>query len=391
MNILRVIASTNPAHGGPVEGLRQSTTILTKLGHTTEVVTLDDPESAWLGNYPFPIHALGRTARIYLYSPPLVAWLRANIARFDAVIQHGLWNYTAYATGHVLRGTTTPYFVFTHGMLDPWFRDTYPLKHLVKQCLWRFSEGPLLSGARAVFFTSEEERKRARDAFRPYQLEERVVGYGTSDVGGDPVAQVAAFRAAAPALRGRRFLLFLSRIHPKKGCDLLIRAFARVAGDHPDLDLVIAGPDQSGWRSDLEAIGRREGIDKRIHWPGMLTGDAKWGAYRACEAFALPSHQENFGIVVAEAMACGKPVLITNKVNIWREVDEGCAGLVAADNQQGIDTMIGTFLSAECDVTAMGRAARRVFLEKYEIESAARSLLGTITEGLGSSTAAHRK
>jgi glycosyltransferase involved in cell wall biosynthesis len=382
MKILRVIASTNPSHGGPIEGLRQSTSVFTELGHHTEVVTLDEPDSPWLANYPFPITALGRSSRLYSYSPRLLSWLRDNASRFDFVIQHALWNYTAYATGHALRNSPVPYFVFTHGMLDPWFRETYPLKHVAKQALWWLSEGPLLKNAKAVFFTSEEECRLARGVFWPYRAVEQVVGYGTADIGGDAVAQIADFHNSVPALGERPFLLFLSRIHPKKGCDLLVRAFAKIAAKHPHLDLVIAGPDQTGWCSELRAIADAENVGGRIHWPGMLKGEAKWGAYRACEAFVLPSHQENFGIVVAEAMACGKPALITNKVNIWREVEQSGSGLVVDDDQPGIDSLLERFLSPGCDATAMGQAARRTFLEKFEIRGAATSLLSAITRKL---------
>ena len=175
------------------------------------------------------------------------------------------------------------------------------------------SEGPLLRHAGAVLFTSEEERRLAERAFLPYALKPRVVAYGTAEVPGDPAAQRAAFAAAVPQLAGKPFLLFLSRIHVKKGCDLLVEAFGRVAAQAPDLQLVIAGPDQAGQVAALRATADGLGIADRVHFPGMISGDVKWGAFRSCTAFVLPSHQENFGIAVVEAAACGAAVLISDK------------------------------------------------------------------------------
>jgi glycosyltransferase involved in cell wall biosynthesis len=283
-----------------------------------------------------------------------------------------LWNYTAFGASRGLRGAGVPYFVFTHGMLDPWFKKTYPIKNIAKQIFWWFSEGPLLHGAHAVLFTTEEERVTAKGAFWPYRLAERVVGYGTADASGEPAAQIEAFLTAFPHLRGRRFLLFLGRIHPKKGCDLLISAFARHAAQYPDLDLVIA-----------ETLAQREGVADRVLWPGMLRGDLKWGAFRAADAFVLPSHQENFGVVVAEALACGKPVLISDKVNIWREVEAAGAGLAAPDDIENVQDLLGRFLrSSEEARSRMCSAARQCFLDEFEIERAATELLRAIEEGL---------
>ncbi|HEY1943543.1 MAG TPA: glycosyltransferase [Roseiarcus sp.] len=379
MRMLRVIGSLDPADGGPSEGLRLSAAELARMGCETEVATVDEPDSPWLGSSPFKVHAFGGRKRPYSYSPGLLRWLRRNAAAYDVVIQHGLWNYTAYATSRVLRGSRTPYFVFTHGMLDPWFRQNYPLKHVMKQMFWFGSEGRLVNHARAVLFTSEEERRVSRDAFFPYRLNERVVSYGTVEAKGDPQVQRAAILNTLPALAGRRFILFLGRLHPKKGCDLLLRAFARVARAHPDLDLVMAGPDQTGWRRELEAIAAGGGVAGRVHWPGMLRGEAKAGAFRLCEAFALPSHAENFGIAVAEALSYGKPVLITRKVNIWREIEEAGAGLVAADDQEGVNALLDGFMANPQFGAAAAKAARDVFLAKFEIKRAAASLLETIS------------
>jgi glycosyltransferase involved in cell wall biosynthesis len=378
MRMLRVIGSLDPADGGPSEGLRLSTAALARLGCVTEVATVDEPGSAFLANCDFKVHAFGGRAKLWSFSPCLLTWLRAHASDYDVVIQHGLWNFTAFASGHAMRRSHTPYLVFTHGMLDPWFRENYPLKHALKQMLWLCSEGPLVNNARAVFFTSEEERHVSRNAFWPYRVTEQVVSYGTNAASGDADAQRGAFFEAMPALASRRYLLFLSRLHPKKGCDLLIKAFAKVAANHPDLDLVMAGPDSVGWRGDLQSLARKAGIAHRIHWAGLVRGDVKAGAFRACEAFVLPSHQENFGIVIAEALSYGRPVLTTNKVNIWREVETAGAGLVETDDQDGVDRLLRRFFK-DADFRAHASAAAlKLFAERFEIGRVAQSLLDTI-------------
>jgi glycosyltransferase involved in cell wall biosynthesis len=123
----------------------------------------------------------------------------------------------------------------------------------------------------------------ANNAFWPYKVNGVSLGYGTADVKGDPEAQKAAFRAVMPQLDGRRHLLYLSRIHPKKGCDLLIKGFAQYAASQPDLDLVIAGPDQVGMVEGLQALADKLGIGNRVYFPGMLSGDVKVGSYRTAK------------------------------------------------------------------------------------------------------------
>jgi glycosyltransferase involved in cell wall biosynthesis len=232
----------------------------------------------------------------------------------------------------------------------------------------------VLRDAKAVLFTCEEERLRSRNAFWGFEYHERVVVLGTADPDGDAEGEIAAFAQAFPHLRNRRFLLFLSRIHLKKGCDLLVEAFASLARELPDnLDLVMAGPDALGWIPELKQMARTLGVDHRIHWVGMLTGALKWGAFRMAEAMILPSHQENFGIVVAEAMACSTPVLISNKVNIWREVNACGAGFVESDSAQGTCNLIRRFYALTREERAgMAIAARAGFLRYFDIGITAR-------------------
>lgn len=384
--ILRIISDSNPKSGGPIEGSRRFAAVWAQQGHRQDLLTLDAPGEQWLDDYPGTIIPLGepRTGSLlsrYRYAPRLVPWLRQHVGEYDAVLVSGLWRYFALGARQALVGGKTPYFVLSHGMLDPWFRRTYPIKHMGKQLSWLLAEGPLIAGARNLLFTSEEEMRLAERAFFPYRAKGLVISYGTEDVGGEPVQQRQAFRAAVPALGERPYLLFLSRIHPKKGCDLLIEAFASIASEYPHLDLVIAGPDETGLVDRFRSVCKERGIDKRVHFPGMLSGDIKAGAFRAAQAFVLPSHQENFGIVVAEALACGTPVLISDKVNIWREVIADGAGMVAPDTLAGTRQMLNRFLSSPADAQArMGEQARKSFLDRFLVEQAATNLMTVIQE-----------
>jgi glycosyltransferase involved in cell wall biosynthesis len=274
-------------------------------------------------------------------------------------------------------------------MLDPWFKRTYPLKHLKKMLYWPWAEYRVLRDARAVFFTSAEERLLARQSFRPYRANEIVVKYGTAGPKGDPQAELAAFYARFPQLRGRRLAIFLGRLHEKKGCDLLIQAFAQTLASDSTWQLVLCGPDQVGWQAQLNALAERMNIAHRITWAGMVAGEVKWGALRASEIFVLPSHQENFGISVAEALACGVPAMISNKVNIWREVQSSGAGMVAPDDLAGTCSLLSTWseLSSQ-QQSEMRLRARQCFLQYFEIQEAARFLIATLSSIVNRDTVA---
>ncbi|MCC8401258.1 glycosyltransferase [Paraburkholderia sp. MMS20-SJTN17] len=337
MKILHLLPSADPRGGGPVEGVHRSGIAMQKAGHDIEVATCDDPRAGYLASFPFRVHAVGPGRGHYGYCKGLAPWLTANAKRYDAVIVHGLWQYHSFAAWRALHGSGVPYYVYVHGMLDPWFKEAYPLKHLKKWLYWPWAEYRVLRDARAVIFTTEEERTRARQSFWLYRAKERIVPFGTTVPPVDPAAVREAFLQTVPESRGKRIVLFLGRIHAKKGCDLLIDAFARVASHDPALHLVIAGPDDTGWVPTLRARAEAAGVAQRLSLPGMLQGDLKWGAFHASDVFVLPSHQENFGVAVAEALGCGLPVLISDKVNVWREIEADGAGLVAADTVDGTE------------------------------------------------------
>src|SRR5689334_1269224 len=148
MRILRSIHTLNPAVGGPIESVRQSSAALQARGHEVEVVTLDAAGASWLKETPFPVHAIGPSEG-YGYSSQLAPWIRQRRDSFDAVVVHGVWQYLGVAAWRALRDSATPYFVFPHGMLDPWFARRYPLKHLKKMLYWPV-ESRVLRSATAV-------------------------------------------------------------------------------------------------------------------------------------------------------------------------------------------------------------------------------------------------
>jgi glycosyltransferase involved in cell wall biosynthesis len=384
VNILHVISSANPLGGGPIEGIRQLGGALTSAGNRVEIASLDSPDAPFLQQFPLPVHPLGPGMLKYAFSPRLVPWLRANRNRYDAVIVNGIWQFNSFAVWNALHNSSTPYVVFTHGMLDPWFKRQYPLKHVKKLMYWPWAEYRVLRDAQAVLFTCEEERLLARKSFSLYRCNEIVVNYGTAMPTGDPQVERQEFFRHYPELSGKKLALFIGRIHPKKGCDLLIEAFAKVLKQHSEWRLVIAGPDQMGWQEMLSDLAARLGVTSAIVWTGMIGGVQKWGALRAAEVFVLPSHQENFGIVVAEALAAGTPTLISNKVNIWREIQSDGAGLVAEDTLQGVCELFESYLDlSEEKKLAMRQRACECFVERFEIKKAATTLRAVLSSVTG--------
>lgn len=383
MKVLRVISSVNPAAGGPINGLVNSSKELLKLGHEVSVLSLDNPQSSWVEGFDFPLITFKASLGTYSYSSSFYKWLKLNVNKYDVVLIHGLWQFHSYATSTLCLKNRVPFVVFTHGMLDPWFNKNQRIKTLKKKIYWSLFERHVINNANSVLFTSEEECKLARTPFSPYGANERVVSYGCPKIKADKIKLVKNFNKRFPELIGKQVGLFLSRIDHKKGIDLLIDAMATIDTVPSDFILAIAGPDNVNLRVELEAQIKNLGIVDRIVWLGMLSGDLKWGAFYAADFFILPSHQENFGIVVAEALSTSTPVLITNKVNIWREISSSGSGFVANDDVRGISLLLKRWFSLNKQEKAkMAVNAAQCYSEKFSIEAAAvdleRELLNVI-------------
>lgn len=368
MKLLHTIRSLDPRDGGVVGMVRHLVCAGQLHGDHAEVCTLDSPDAPWLAKWPGPVHAIGPARGTYGYTPRLAPWMRVRAARYDGIVLHGLWQYTNLGAWQGLGPThDVPHAVFPHGMLDNWFKHHEPVKYIKKALYWPL-EHLVCQSATAVCFTAEEERRNSRDTFRPYNCRELVVGAGIEPPPSDRTAeQIALFHARFPTLRGQPFLLYLGRIHFKKGCDLLVQAYARLASENDAPPLVFAGPDSG----QLEPTLRRclpKALQERVHFIGMLEGDLKWGALRAADVFIMPSHQENFCLAAAEALACGTPALVSNKVNIWREIVDAGAGYVQPDTMDGTLALLRQWqYTPQTARETMRRQAQECFAKHFSI------------------------
>jgi glycosyltransferase involved in cell wall biosynthesis len=393
MKLLHIIAQMNPQLGGVCQAVRTITAGLEGLAVHSEVVSLDAADATFLVEESLCIHALGPAKGPWQYSAQLLPWLLANLPRFDVVILHGLWLYQGYAVrkalAHCRRQAPNEQaprlYVMPHGMLDPYFQRaaSRQLKAWRNWAYWKLIEGQVVNEATGVLFTCEAERQLAPQAFRPYRPQHTaVIGLGVSTPPGYVPSMHEAFLAACPSLRNKPYLLFLGRIHEKKGVDLLLHAYAALAAEaaSPTAELpalVIVGP---GLETSYGQLVKRMAagmstVDKNVFLVDMLTGEAKWGAFYGCEAFVLPSHQENFGIAVVEALACGKPVLISNQVNIWQEIVAAGAGLVADDTPAGTYHLLAEWnRRSMAEKQAAGERAQIAYEHYFAVTPAAQKM-----------------
>jgi glycosyltransferase involved in cell wall biosynthesis len=367
-SILHLIRTMDPARGGPVEYLKQLAAVHTRMGIDVGILTLDRTEPGWTRDLSASVIECGPSRGTYGFDPQLATKLTEATRSYRTIIVHGLWQYHGLCASRVAAKVGVPYYVFPHGMLDPWFKKRYPIKHLKKQLYWTFAERKVLEHAKAVLFTAEKESRLAETTFWPGGNYRRLIiplGVPKAPSNIDTAREI--FLRKFPHLRGKRFLLFLGRLHPKKGCDYLVKAFAEM---RPPLDLVLAGPGASPeYTAELEHLAK--GLP--ITLTGMIEGDVKSGALASAEALILPSHQENFGLVVAEALSFATPVLVSEQVNIAEDVQSFAAGFVEPDTLAGTRRLIERWLQ-EGNAT-MRTAALKCFQDRFDIECSANAFL----------------
>jgi glycosyltransferase involved in cell wall biosynthesis len=335
MRILHVIPTISARYGGPAKACGEMSMALADRGHEVEIYTTNydgfggyvQPSVAPLSDRrsditvrTFPVDVPPDYFRI---SRPLARALNEALPAIDVLHVHSLYLFTTLASGFFAHRHKVPLILRPHGTLDPYIYPRHRGRKFVVEWLY---QNRMFKRAAAVHYTTEEERTLAA----PYTFGRPgfVAPLGLNIDDYRPLPPRGSFRARHPETRDKAILLFLGRINFKKGLDVLAKAFGEIRKQRDDVHLVIAGPDNDGLKPKVEEWLRAEGVLAETTFTGMLMGEAKLAALQDADLFVLPSFSENFGIAVIEAMACGLPVLISDKVNIHREIDKAGAGRV---------------------------------------------------------------
>ncbi len=395
MKVLHVIPSLGPLRGGPSFALPLLARAQARAGLEVEIATTNDngPASQLSVAVGRPQIADGvttwyfpRQTRFYCASLQLARWLTSNVNRFDIVHIHALFSFAALPAAAFAKLRGVPYIIRPLGTLSRWSMERR--RPLLKRLSFRLLESRLLGGAVAVHYTSEQERDEA--AILDIRTPAIIVPLGLEPEEFERLPPASDFFAEWPSLVGRPIVLFMSRIDPKKGLDILLPAFACVHSAFPEAVLVIAGDGQPSYVAEMRHGADKLGLGQSTVWPGLLIGPAKLAALSAATAFVLPSHSENFGLAPVEAMAAGKPVIISNRVGIWPEVLEFTAGLVVPPDIAALSDALIRMLGDQDFSSDLSRNGRRLVRERFSSQATAQRLISAYEQVTGLANAPRR-
>ncbi len=370
MKILHVIANLAPRYGGPSKVCVEVAQAVARLGHEVSIYTTNQDGPGELA-VPLdrPVIKDGVEIRYFPIQPPrfwgtswsLARALDQKIKESDLVHIDSLYLFHDLVAGHYCRKYGVPYLIRPHGSLDPFIYRRHRWRKAIME-LW--FENRNIRNAAAILFTADEEMRLAR----PYigDAPGAVVSLGLDPREFQELPEPGRFRGRFPEVGEKKIILFLGRINFKKGLDLLVPAMARVLRQRQDVHLVLAGPDNDGYGARVKEWLKQEGIPDDATFTGMLLGEERLAVLRDAQMFVLSSYSENFGIAVIEAMACGLPVVISDKVNIWREVDAAGAGLVVPCEAAALAAALERLLNDPGLAAAMGQRGRALVAERFQ-------------------------
>jgi glycosyltransferase involved in cell wall biosynthesis len=384
MRILHVIAGLDRRDGGPPEACLHLCRELARRGHDVSIYATDlnlRVASIEERDAAVTIKRFACKPRLsYSFSMPLAFALRRDIPSFDVVHINSLYTFPSTAAAHYCRCFRIPYLLRPHGTLDPYIFARHRPRKFVYE---RLIELRNLKNAAAVHFTAAEEMELARRSVRAIKGVIVPLGVHPRDYDWDMTAKTSKTSQYGEA--GRRSILFLGRLNFKKGLDLLVKAFGLVARTHDEVRLILVGPDEDAYSTRIRRWLEEEGILPKTRFAGMLTGKEKVALLHSADIFVLPSYSENFGLAVVEAMASGLPVVISNRVNIWREVAGAHAGIVVnCDAVALADGLVALLDDSELRRT-MGENGRRLVKQRYDWRIAADQMLRVYREILSKS------
>lgn len=364
VKVLHVLSGIDSRSGGPAAALVGLTCAQAEFGLGVSVVVTyragDDLTHAQeLRARGVNVVTIGPAFGPLMRHRDLFSSVSAQVAAADVVHIHAVWEEIQHVAALAARRLHKPYFVRPCGMLDPWSLAQSRWKKRAYMA-WRLRSD--LNHAAALHFTAELERDLTQrlELRAPALIEPN--GLSLAEFAVLPPAN--SFRSRFPVLMGKPLILFLSRIHPKKGLDYLLPAFAAMHDTRAVL--VIAGPDSDGYAKEVRELASRLGIVDRVLFVGMLHGAERVAALADADLFVLPSRQENFGIVVAEAMAARTAVIISDQVNIYREVLSAGAGGVVPLEVEPLTSEMNRWMGDDELRRAAGERGRRFAFAHYD-------------------------
>lgn len=367
LRALHVIPALAPRYGGPSRVVFSMCRALRAMGVDAQVASTDADGPARLGDLggadaPVPTRLFARQwSEAFKYSRPLARWLDGHVREFDVLHVHAVFSHACLAAARACRRSGVPYVVRPLGSLDPW---SLARSRVRKRVLWHAGVARMLQGAAAIHYTTDEERRLAELSLGLGRG--AVVPLGVDDELFDSPAAPGAFAHRHVGLAGRPYVLFLARLHPKKGLELLLEAFAGLAdGDRADWRLVVAGDGDPAYVLALRQRAERLDRDGRTLFVGWLDGAERLAALRGAGLFVLPSHQENFGLAAAEAMAARVPVVLSDRVNLAALVTAAGAGWVVPPDAAALRKALAAALRDGSGRVARGRAGERVARERF--------------------------
>jgi len=380
--------------GGPSVAANAMAEALVGLGVQVTVATTTgrgEREDASTERRGYSIVCFRREFEPYKVSFGLTRWLRENIAGFDLLHIHALFSFSSTMAARIARQHSVPYVVRPLGVLNRWGMENR--RPILKRVSFRLVELSILLNSAAIHYTSNAERAEAA-SLDPHLAEHRSATISLPIERAEP-GDAEVFRARYPAVKKHRVILFLSRIHPMKGIELLLDAFAMVREKNKDVALVIAGDgeesyvralreratrqQQGAWstehgdkkQADKEEKGEE---DTRIVWTGHLNGEMKAAALAAADVFVLPSASENFGIAAAESLATGVPTIVSEEVALSSDIRQYDAGVVVKRDVQQLAGAISDLLSNRERAAGLAANGRRLAEERYSPEAVGRAL-----------------
>lgn len=392
-NILHITPYMHASAGGPPVVVENFIAEASRLGHSSEIVSTFAFCNGEEGKLQERLKQLAPATFLTGFETlPAVSRsgaekINAHVRRADIVHVHTLWSPLNVAARYACRKHDKPYVLMPHGMLDPY---SLSLKALKKSLYLKFFEGPNMACAQRMIYTTTEEERLATSA--ALRLPRGAIVPLGARASSNSISELRRqFLEQYPQAEGKRRLLFLGRLHHKKGLDRILNCLQRVTQTIPNVLLIIAGTGDPKYQEHIRQIITALSLDDQVMFTGHLDGQEKWASFAAAELFLLPSRQENFAITVAEAMQMGVPVVITDKVNTWPYVEEAGAGLVLAERD--IDALlpqaIETLLTDDATRSKMAAQGSRFACDRLTWQASAQKLLACYDQVVSGRSGGH--